>query len=59
MMVSKITSLKSGQAIQPFDSELWRPKITVPQVPPTNFGGCRIINLDYAIKVKYLQSIII
>lgn len=43
--------MKSGLTIRPFNSEFWRPKITVPSVPPTNFGGCKIINLDYAINV--------
>lgn len=43
---------KKALPVDPGDSEIWRTKIQIPRVPPTSTGGCRSIDLQYALYVN-------
>ncbi|CAL8089675.1 unnamed protein product [Orchesella dallaii] len=42
---------KRGPEVQPFLSESWAEEIHIPPVPPSDLGGCKIIEIVYMLKV--------
>ncbi|ODN02196.1 Arrestin domain-containing protein 3 [Orchesella cincta] len=47
-----IIDMKRSQGVDPGDSDIWRAELLVPPVPPTKLGGCRIIDVQYVLKVE-------
>ncbi|CAL8142678.1 unnamed protein product [Orchesella dallaii] len=50
--VKPIISEKQGKGVDPGDSDIWRLEMIVPSVPPTKLGGCRLIDVQYVLKVE-------
>lgn len=46
-------SEKRGEPVDAGDSDIWRIEMQIPSVPPTKLGGCRIIDVQYVLKVCF------
>ncbi|CAL8109319.1 unnamed protein product [Orchesella dallaii] len=47
--VRPVISVKRGKGVDPGDRDIWRLEMVVPFVPPTNLGGCRLIDVQYVL----------
>lgn len=46
-----------GPEVQPFLSETWHEQFHIPPVPPTELGGCKLIELSYLLKVNFIFNL--
>ncbi len=47
---NEIVAIK-GPGVDPENTDLWQPSLRIPPTPPTQLGGCRIIDVQYFLQV--------